>query len=188
MNGEGMNGDDVSTVDVLNFALTLEKLEATFYEGALASSGGTFSESDIERSEAAQIFADNPKRSSMFQRFETIRDHERTHVEALTAAINDLGGEPVSGLEFEFPYETVPEFISLAQTFEDTGAAAYTGAATLIGNEEYLQDAAQILAVEARHASYLRVLNIQVPFPSAFETALAMDDVQERVAPFIVSE
>lgn len=193
-NGSEDNGDDgdegvaESDLEILNFALTLEKLEATFYEEALASSGGTFDEHDIERSDAAKVFAEPSLRFSTFQYFEAIRDHERAHVDALTAAIEEGGGTPVSGLEFEFPYETVDEFVSLAQVFEDTGAAAYTGAAPMIQSDEYLAAAASILAVEARHASYLRVLNVQIPFPDAFQPAMTMEEVVEAVEPFIVSE
>ena len=193
-NGTGDNGDDgngevaESDLEILNFALTLEKLEATFYEEALASSGGMFDEHDIERSDAAKVFASDSLRFSTFQFLEAIRDHERAHVDALTAAIEEGGGTPVSGLEFEFPFETVPEFIDLARTFEDTGAAAYTGAAPMIQNDEYLAAAASILAVEARHASYLRVLNVMIPFPDAFQPAMTMEEVVEAVEPFIVSE
>lgn len=184
---EGNNGEDdqVSDVDILNFALTLEKLEATFYEGALASSGGEFDESDIENSDVAKQFSGTPVQNGSYQRFEEIRDHEIAHVDALTEAIEGAGGDPVSGLTFEFPYESVGEFFELAQTFEDTGAAAYAGAAPMLDNSDYVGPAAQILAVEARHASYLRVLNTQTPFPDAFQETLTMEEVQERVDPFI---
>ena len=193
-NGNGDNGNNgngevaESDLEILNFALTLEKLEATFYEEALATSGGMFDEHDIERSDAAKVFAEPSLRFSTFQFFEVIRDHERAHVDALTAAIEEGGGTPVSGLEFEFPYETVEEFVDLARVFEDTGAAAYTGAAPMIQNDEYLAAAASILAVEARHASYLRVLNVMIPFPDAFQPAMTMEEVVEAVEPFIVSE
>ena len=40
----------ISDIDVLNYALTLEHLEYAFYRDGLASSDGTFSEHDVERS------------------------------------------------------------------------------------------------------------------------------------------
>lgn len=188
--GDGDDGDDASDeesdLDILNFALTLEKLETTFYEGGLATSGGVFDEDDIENSDVARQFADPSIRHGTFQRFEEIRDNERAHVEFLTDVIEEAGGDPVSGLTFEFPYENVEEFVALARTLENTGTAAYTGAAPMLENTEYVGSAAQILAVEARHASYLRLLNEQSPFPDPFQPTLTMEQVRERVAPFIV--
>lgn len=183
--GGGDDDDDVSDVDILNFALTLEKLEANFYEGALASSGGEFDESDIENSDVAKEFSGTAVQNGAYQRLEDIRDHERAHVDALTEAIEAAGGDPVSGLTFEFPYESVEEFFGLARTFEDTGAAAYAGAAPMIENPDYVGTAGQILAVEARHAGYLRLLNEQTPFPNAFQETLTMDEVLDAVDPFI---
>jgi hypothetical protein len=53
----------------------------------------------------------------------------------------------------------------------------------------YVAPAPQILAVEARHASYLRVLTTedQVPFPRAFQKTLTVEQIQSRIAPFIVN-
>ena len=186
--GSEMEEGSVSDLNLLNFALTLERLEATFYAEALASSGGMFDEHDIERSDAAKVFAPPGARFSTYQKFEAIRDHERAHVEALTQAIEQGGGDPVSGLEFDFPYTTVAEFIDIARTLEDIGVAAYARAAPLISNEEYLKAALSIHSVEARHASYLRVLNTQSPFPDAFDPALSLDQVLQAAESFIVSE
>jgi rubrerythrin len=178
---------DPSDLDILNFALTLEKLEATFYEDALnrfdeLGGGG------LENSRFAQFFENPSLQYSTYQFFEAIRDHEQAHVNALTEAIEEAGGTPVSGLEFQFPYETPEEFVTLARTFEDTGAAAYTNAAPMIDNSEYVGAAAQILAVEARHASYLRLLNVKSPFPRGFQQTLSLEEVKKAVAPFIVSD
>jgi hypothetical protein len=44
---------------------------------------------------------------------------------------------------------------------------------------------ATIATVEARHASYLRLLNGEVPFPEPFDDAVAPQKVCEAVDPFI---
>jgi hypothetical protein len=186
--------DTPNTVDVLNFALLLERLEATFYTEAIGTAppgesggGGTFTETDIERSAVAQQFAAANLRYSTYAYLQQIRDHEQAHVDALVAAVSDLGGTPVENPGFTFPYETVEEFVALAKVFEDTGAAAYAGAVEFLADSAYLVPAARILAVETRHASYLRVLTLSAhtPHPNALQRTLSMQQVRERVAPFI---
>ncbi len=99
-------------IDVLQFALTLERLEDTFYREALADKGR------IPRGQRAV--------------FETISAHETEHVQFLEEA---LGGKAGSAPEFDFTaggafdpqdYKT---FLLLSQAFEDTGQRAYRGQA-----------------------------------------------------------
>jgi sugar lactone lactonase YvrE len=193
-NADDGGEDTPSTVDVLNFALLLEHLEATFYTEAVGTApsgesggGGTFTETDIERSDVAEQFAAANLRYSTYAYLQQVRDHEQTHVDILAAAVEDLGGDPVEDPGFVFPYETVEEFIALAKVFEDTGAATYAGAVEFLADSEYLLPAARILAVETRHASYLRVLTLDAhtPHPNALQRTLSMQQVRDRVAPFI---
>jgi hypothetical protein len=188
---------DMSNLEILNFALLLERLEATFYTEAVGtaplgerSDDGRLSELEIELSEPAlQFVSEGDFTFSTYEYFQRIRNHEQAHVNALAGAIENAGGDPVESPGFEFPYESVEEFVALAQVFEDTGAAAYTSAAPFLTNSAYVAPAAQILAVEARHASYLRVLTTedQVPFPRAFQKTLTVEQIQSRIAPFIVN-
>lgn len=198
----------LTDVQIVKFALLLERLEATFYTeavrdapvGSMGTSGngdgGQLSEHDVERSDIAAQFANPSRRYSTFQRFQQIRDHEQAHVTALEGVLEEVGSDPNFGsdIEFEFPYEGTVEFVAVAQALEDTGAGAYTAAAPAVDTEEYLASAAQILAVEARHASYLRVLNSPLPagsgarnpFPNAVQQQLSVSEVVNRAAPFIV--
>ena len=182
----------LTDVQIVKFALLLERLEATFYTEAV---GGRLGEVDVESSAIAQQLA-NPPRYATFQRLKQVRNHEQTHVEALEGVLETVGSDPnfASGVEFEFPYETVGEFYDLAQVFEDTGVAAYTTAAPAIDTEKYLASAVRIHAVEGRHASYLRTLNNPLPagsaalnpFPRAFQLKLSVSDVVGRIEPFVV--
>jgi hypothetical protein len=174
--------EDISDLDVLNYALTLEQLEAAYYNEFLDE----YSESEVERSEAARVFADPGSRFGTYQRIEAVRDHEEAHVEALTATIEDLGGEPVEPLEYDFPYETVEEFAELSATIEAVGVSAYAGAAPLIDSDDVLAAALSIHSVEARHTAYFRVLNTMSPFPNSFDSARSMDEVLEIASQFIV--
>ncbi len=137
-------------IDVLQFALTLEYLEAKFYTRGVAATGLI---------QAADVTI-----------FTNIRDHENTHVMALKALITAKGTTPVPEPAFDFTakgalpgfnfgatqYET---FKALAQAFEDTGVRAYKGqAGKLINDKAALTAALTIHSVEARHASEVRRL------------------------------
>lgn len=194
----------LSDREIIRFALLLERLEATFYTEAVGTAevnfdekgqnkhqeGGRLSEREIENSDSARQFAAEPDlRFSTFEYFQIIRDHEQTHVTALEDVLAAIDGNPdfASDVEFTFPYNCADQFVDLAQILEDTGAGAYTAAAPAIDTEKYLASAAQILAVEARHASYLRVLTTasQLPFPEAFQEKLSVTTVAERVVPLV---
>lgn len=137
----------VSVEEVLNFALTLEYLEAEFYDMGLSSSG--LLSGDIQSV------------------VEQISKHESAHVEFLKTTINSLGGTPVAKPDFDFTaggtfsdvFSNPTTFLALAQAFEDTGVRAYKGqAGNLLGEDDILQAALAIHSVEARHASEIRRL------------------------------
>ena len=180
------DGEEVADVDILNFALTLEELEATYYEEALDE----FDElRDFERpgTVGGEAFEAPPLQYGTYGYLERIRDHERAHADALRNTINDLGGEPVEGLEFQFPYETPEEFVKVGVTLENTGVSAYAGAAPLIQNTEVAKAALAIHSVEARHAAYLGVLDQRLPYPNgAFDPARTMEEVVSIASQFIV--
>jgi hypothetical protein len=132
-----------AVVDVLNFALTLEELEAEFYVMGMNASG-------LIPAADRQIFG-------------TIRDHEVAHVQFLR---NALGSAAVAKPTFDFtaggmftPFSNYDQFKALAQAFEDTGVRAYKGQApVLLQTPGILRAALTIHSVEARHASEVRRL------------------------------
>jgi hypothetical protein len=156
------NGD----VDILNFALTLEYLEADFY--AVARKGVKLS------GDLADFAAE-------------AGDNEQDHVDALNGAIKDLGGKPVAKPTFTFPLEDEKSFTDLAVTFEDTGVSAYNGAGPMIASKDLLAIAGSIVQVEGRHAGAIRYLSGQDPVVAAFDPTLDMDQVLKAVKPFIQS-
>lgn len=140
-----------SIVDVLNFALTLEYLEAGFYDMGVKAPGLI------------------PPGVAMAG-FREIRMHEKEHVAFLATTITSLSGTPVSGLQFDytaggtFPdaFTSYDTFLALSQTFEDTGVRAYKGqAGNLQSSDVVLTAALQIHSVEARHASHIRQIRSQ---------------------------
>ena len=163
-----------SVVDVLNYALTLEHLEHAFYRDGLAMIG--------EAGITGLGF-----QSSVFASLGLIRDHEAAHVETLTSVVTQLGGEPVVEATYDFGYADAAGFLEVAQALEDTGVSAYQGAAQyLIDEDDLLTAALTIHGVEARHASYLALLNGVSPFPEAVNPTLTPVEVLDIATPFIV--
>jgi Ferritin-like domain len=156
-------------VDILNFALTLEYLEAAFYNQALRQVGDL---SGDVRSLATEI-----------------RDNEVAHVGALAETIERLGGKPVKapGVDFGNAFANQEAFLKLAQTFEDTGVSAYNGAAPAIESAEVLGAAGSIVQVEARHAAAIRALNGNPISDGGFDRSLDMAAVLAAVKPFVKS-
>lgn len=161
-------------VDVINYALTLEHIEATFYRLGLEQF-------------AAADFEDLGYQASVRDRIVTIGDHEAQHVDALTAVVEQLGGDPAMEAEYDFGYTNLEEFLSTGAVLEGVGVAAYGGAAQyLVGEPELLTAALSIHGNEGRHASYLAVLTGNNPFPESFEAPLSPDEVLEIATPFFV--
>jgi serine-rich repeat adhesion-like glycoprotein len=155
---------DGGDVGILNYALTLEYLESTFYAEAKRRAGA---------------------HGELKSLIDLIARDEDEHVGALTETIKKLGGKPVAKPKFDFPYGNTKEFLELAQTFEDTGVSAYNGAAPQIKSKEVLAAAGSIVQVEARHAAAIRLQNGQEPSPEAFDPSLDEAKVLKAVEPFI---
>ena len=158
----------VTDLEILNFALTLEHLEATFYRMAVAS--GVL------------------RGSRLIGYLTSIRDHEIAHVNTLSHVIRQLGGTPVRRqAQYNFGSMSNQDVIlRTAETLEGVGVGAYTGAAALITDKAtLLAAAASIEQVEARHYSAIRVLRGRNPAPEAFGPVLTVAQVTEAVAPIL---
>jgi len=153
---------------VLNFALTLEYLEAEFYVGAVAS--GALSGRLLE-------FAT------------VVRDHELAHVEFLEGA---LGDTKIAKPTFDFKgTNTDPsKFAKTAMVLEDLGVMAYNGQGFKL-TPKVLAAAGTIVSVEARHAAWIRRIIGQpigyptkwdLPAPTDLNRALGKGDVLAQVA------
>ncbi|QIO24392.1 ferritin-like domain-containing protein [Haloarcula sp. JP-L23] len=175
--------DSFDDVEVLNFALRLEHLEYAFYRDGLER----FDEKDFRKADVLRGFSNRVK-GDVLPNLEDIRDHEETHVDELTRIIEEELGEDANEEEcYDFGYDTASEFLGVAAVLENTGVSAYDGAISLIEKEEYLTAGATIATVEARHASYLNLLNDDSPFPDAFDPTKTPSQVLAAAGGFIVS-
>jgi rubrerythrin len=132
---QAAKGVPSSDVAILNFALTLEHLEAEFYKQASANI------SDANAKEFAGLVA----------------GHEAAHVKALKAV---LGSKAVKKPTFDFgsAVTDLPTFLKTAFTLENTGVHAYLGQAGNLKTPALLIAAATIVTVEARHAAAIALI------------------------------
>ena len=160
---------DSGDVEVVNFALTLEYLEAGFYTEALKRVGALSGE--------------------VKELATTLRENENAHVEALTATVKDLGGTPAKKPRVDFgnAFANQKSFLKTAQTFEDLGVSAYNGAAPSIQSKKILAAAGSIVQVEARHAAAIRLMNGKAPTEGGFDKSLKTQEVLDMVKPFVKS-
>ena len=169
-------------IAILNYALTLERLEKAFYvQGQNRFTMGDFTDASFLRGVGGRI------KKTVYDYFNIIRDHEVTHVNTLVSVITGLGGTPVGACSYNFGYTDVNGYVAVAQALENTGVMAYDGAINLIGSPDLQKAGATIATVEARHASYLNLLNGTVPFPQAFDTPKTMTEILAIAGQFIVS-
>jgi rubrerythrin len=169
---------NTSDLKILNYALTLEFLEAEFYAKVIASG-----------------LVKDAKVASIAKKFGA---SEQEHVDALIATIKKLGGKPVAAPKSNFQ----PTFdkglmatLNAAADVENLGAAAYLGQAGNIKNKEVLAAALAIHTVEARHAAALNTLvgrgfggkgGLKGSLPDgAFGKPMDMASVLAAVKPFL---
>jgi rubrerythrin len=148
-------------IGIVNFALTLEKIEADFYKRALAVR-------DL-----------SPRTRTLL---ETVSKDEAAHVQSLNQTLTQLGGKADPAPQTTFPeLGDEEQVLGLAIELEDTGVAAYNGAATQIQSADILQAAASIAQVEARHAGALRELAGQFPTLGPFDRVLSGEQADDAV-------
>jgi rubrerythrin len=175
--------DDTDDVAVLNYALTLEHLENAFYREGLE----TFGDDELMNADALADFGEEV-RTAVPEHLRTAGAHEAAHVDAISETVEQLGGDPVAEATYDFGYETPSEFLGVAQALENTGVAAYKGAAPTVSNDDVFAAAIGIHSVEARHAALLNELNGEIPFPDGVDEPKTMSEVTEIAGQFIVEE
>jgi rubrerythrin len=171
-----MGGD----VAIVNYALTLEYVEADFYDQAVRS---------------GQI-----QDRAVVELAKRIAEAEQAHVDALTATVKKLGGTPARRPATKFDEVIAAGAAKILQTaavVENLGAAAYLAQAPRIKSKEILAAALSIHSVEARHAAALNELTgrrfrgngpLDGSLPDgAFAKPMTMDQVLSQVQPFLAA-
>ena len=158
--GRAAAGLSATDVSILNYALVLEYLQASFYteaERSGALSGRT--------AQAARV----------------VGATERAHVKAF---LKLLGSQAVKRPSFDFQGVTEQQraFLKTAVAFEDLAVAAYKGQAPRLRSDAVLAAAVGIHSVEARHAAWMRVLFGITPAVHAFDQPASRGQINRIVA------
>ncbi|QDZ12125.1 ferritin-like domain-containing protein [Devosia ginsengisoli] len=158
-------------VDVLVFALTLEHIEDAFYRSGLETDG-------LIPDEYVGIF-------------NQIGKHEAAHVAFLSTALGSAAIERpaldlTAGGKYADALSNFDTYLTLSQTFEDLGVAAYKGQAGVVAaNDDILTAALQIHSVEARHAAIVRKIGGKKPWDGAFDEPMTKEEVLAAAGPFL---
>ena len=164
---EKAGGGDLA---IVNYALTLEYLEAQFYADVIKAGVVT----DKAVGEAAKRIGEN----------------EQEHVDALLATAKQLG-KPAAKPKTDF--QSVIDggekmVLETAASVENLGAAAYLGQAGRIKSKEILAAALAIHTVEARHAAALnKIVGRSIVPDGAFAKPASMEEVIPKIKPFLAS-
>ena len=177
----GATATQATVIEVLQYALALENLEANFYNAGL----GTVAAPNTAIT--AALSANNLKA------LRVIQTDENNHVKFLSDVIKAApfsavplappvtdfdytGGKGSAGGPFATVFTSAATFLAVAQALEDTGVRAYKGGAPdLMSNPDILTAALNIHSVEARHAARLRTMRRGGLMPA--------NDQASRVAP-----
>ncbi|KAI1199611.1 ferritin-like domain-containing protein [Nemania serpens] len=164
----------LADVDILQFALTLEWLEASFYQQGFAKfSDDQFTALGLNQAQLADL--------------KSIGSSEEAHVGLLQSAIAQAGVQPVQPCEYNFGFTDAAGMVATAGVLENVGVSAYLGAAPLVSDGKILSTAASILTVEARHQSFIRAASGVAASPSPLDTPLGPKAIFSLAAPFITS-
>jgi hypothetical protein len=161
-------------VDILNFALAKEFLEADFYQKASASGKVTDA---AEKNLLQALLAD-----------------EQAHVQAVSGAVGQLGGKPSATPHFRYPASTFTTSVSIwttAHAIEEAGLRAILGQAGNVQTPAILQAVASIYGIECRHSA-LTALVAGLPleggvYNGSSEASATKTESLAALAPFVAA-
>jgi rubrerythrin len=152
---------------IVNFALSLEYLEADFYKQAVESGN-----LDGRALELAKRFG----------------DQENSHVTTLEGTVRNLGGTPAPRPKASFTLDNRQTILATMDQLEAIGAGAYLGQADRIQSKEVLAAALSIHSVEARHAAVVSMMLGRPISPDGpFARPLTSVDVLTQIRPFVTA-
>ena len=150
------NRQDIS---IVQFALTLEYLQAAFY---------------------SEVVNNNVLTGALADQARIVGGHERSHVQELQQVLGAKAA-PAPFFNFAGATESPDAFRRTAVAFEDLAVAAYKGQAPRLDSKQYLASLLAIHSVEARHAAWIRRLAGKLPAPTAFDQPIAREATLELV-------
>jgi hypothetical protein len=164
-NFPGISGNSENAV-VLNFALTLEYLEADLYRQALNFASGRSLDTALDSAPGGYSLAigtslDSASAAAGFAYLQQFAYVEAAHRDFLIAAVQSLGDTPVSGNANGYQADfgtTLESALTAILGLEEEGVRAYLGAAGFLTDLGLVQIAASIYSTEARHSAALHAV------------------------------
>jgi hypothetical protein len=153
----------LSDVDIFNYGLRFERLQATFY--TQAEEIGTIGRMPNRKREWAQ----------------TLGAHERAHVRIIKQVLGRKAGRRPA-FDFGDANETEAAFTRTAVAMEDLTVALLTGIAPLVEDRGLTAALFSLMTVEARHAAWARNISGANPSPKAFDEPRTLNSVQGALA------
>lgn len=151
-------------IKILNFALVLERLGATFYNEAIVK----------------KVLTGETLRYAI-----TTRRDERAHVIAVEKQIRALGGKVGTSPRFDFGDTTdkASTFRATSEKMEQLCVEALNGAGPLV-TKPTLAAAGQLVSVEARQVAWIRLIrgDDDDPVETAFDNARSLASVRKAAA------
>jgi Ferritin-like domain len=152
----------LSDVDILNFGLRFERLQATFYTQAV---------------EVGTV----PRMTARKQKWaDTLGAHERAHVRIIKKVLGPKAG-PRPAFDFGDAIESDGAFTRTAVAMEDLTVALLTGVTPRLHDRRLTAALFGLLTVEARHASWARHIVGATPAAKAFDRARTLSSVQGTI-------
>jgi hypothetical protein len=155
--------DGVSDVDILNFGLRFERLQATFY--TQAGELGTIGKMSARRQHWAEVLG----------------AHERAHVRILKKILGDKAGKRPF-FDFHGVTETDERFTRTAVAMEDLTVALLAGVTPRVHDRRLTAALFGLLTTEARHAAWARNIVGTTPAARSFDRPRTLDSVRGTVS------
>jgi len=153
----------VTDLEILNFGLRFERLQATFYTEA--EEIGTIDRMPANKQQWARVLG----------------AHERAHVKIIKQVLGPKAeGRP--SFDFGGATETDARFTRTAVAMEDLTVALLAGVTPRVENRSLTSALFGLLTTEARHAAWARHIVGATPAAKAFDEARSLRDVQGVVA------
>jgi Ferritin-like domain len=153
----------VSDLQILNFGLRFERLQATFYTEA--DSIGTVGRMDPRKQRWAEVLG----------------AHERAHVRIIKKILGRKAGKRPS-FDFHGATETEDSFTRTTVAMEDLTVALLAGVTPQVHDRRLTAALFGLLTTEARHAAWARNIARTSPSARSFDEPRSLDDVRAAVA------
>jgi hypothetical protein len=152
----------IGDVDILNFGLRFERLQASFYTEA--DSVGTVRRMNARKQRWAEVLG----------------AHERAHVRILKKILGDKAGRRPF-FDFHGVTERGDSFTRTAVAMEDLTVALLSGVTPRMHDRRLTAALFGLLTTEARHASWARNIVHTTPAARSFDEPRSLDSVQATI-------